>query len=150
MGKVFGFQKQLAVGKEGENLFIDSYFDVEKADGIKFDFKFGDKTVELKTDGYHMDKTPNFFMERYSDLVRKTPGGPWRAYQDKVDYFVYLFLPDRTFFWFTPRSLCLTLDKLINASALTKKTIKNRTWNTIGYPVARVLCDKICLRVDHG
>jgi hypothetical protein len=147
---VFQFNKQLNVGDCGEKLFLKTYQSrkVEKADGIKFDFTIDDrKTVELKTDTYSMERTPNFFMEYFGNRDTGALGGPWRALQDKVDYFVYLFLNDGVFFWFDPKTLCPFLDIEINK--LQPKEIPNRTWTTVGFAVSREICNPYCLNVHY-
>lgn len=67
-----------------------------------------ERRVELKTDAHDPSTTPNFFMERW--VVRlgtghargqapRQEGGPWRALADRVDVFVYLFLPPEENRW---------------------------------------------------
>jgi hypothetical protein len=146
---VFQFKKQLNIGDDGEKLFLKTYQSRQskKADGIKFDFFIDDgKTVELKTDTYSMSRTPNFFMEYFGNKDSGAIGGPWRALRDKVDYFVYLFLYDRTFFWFDPKTLCPFLDGEINN--LRPKEIPNRTWTTVGFAVPREICSPYCLEIN--
>jgi hypothetical protein len=147
MFKTFSFSTQLKVGDDGERLF-SAYYECEKStEDRSFDFFIHNhtKTVELKTDSYPMGKTENFFMEKYSDETSKKLGGPWRA-AENVDYFVYLFLKDKTFFWFEPKSLCLFLDDYIKDQR--PKRISNRNWLTIGYTVPRNLVSKFYLSVD--
>lgn len=135
------------VGNVGETLFLTSYKESRKAqktDGRIFDFLVDEgKSVELKTDTYPMLKTPNFFMEQFGNIDTLALGGPWRAQKDNVDYFVYLFLTDKTFFWFEPESLCALLDPVIRT--MKPRIIDNRTWKAQGYPIPRELCESICV-----
>lgn len=141
----WNFKKQLLVGDRGEELFLQYYPNpVEVYPGREYDFtckKTGAK-IELKTDTYNMDKTPNFFLERYSDINRKTPGGPWRSYEDKVDIFCYYFV--RHNIWFQFNNLELLIERL---NILTKKKgliyVKNQGWVTGGYTVPRDKLDDL-------
>lgn len=138
-GKSFGFQDQLRVGDRGEELFIQYYYAPLVIIPDRFaDFRRVDdgRSVELKTDTYNMEKTPNFFFERYSDMEAKKPGGPWRARRDRVDIFCYLFSRHNTYFEFTDiTSLCETLDDI--TSKMKPTVVKNRGWLTTGYAVPR-------------
>lgn len=140
---MFQFKDQLSVGASGEELFHSLYPKLEKADGIKFDFKYKNKTVELKTDTYSMLKTPNFFMERYSDVERATNGGPWRAAHDNVDYFVYMYVQQRKCFWFDSKKLVEFLDVYCKNKSMIN--IPNKTWTTAGYLVPRTAVSKLIL-----
>jgi hypothetical protein len=146
MSKIFNFKNQLNVGNVGENLFIECYKNAQKTDGRVADFIMDGKTIELKTDTYSMDNTPNFFMERYGNIQTFADGGPWRAKNDNLDFFVYMFLNQKTFFWFEPNSLCGFLDKYI--LDLKPKTIDNRTWAALGYAVSREACKDYIIKVD--
>lgn len=147
---VFDFNKQLRVGGAGEKLFLDYYkkeFNLVKTDGIKYDFESGaGHSIELKTDTYPMNKTPNFFMERLGNVDKGKNGGPWRAYDDNVNYFVYLYIADRTAFWFETNRLI----KLLNDKEQTFKSrnIRNRSWTTMGYMVPRSVCECVLMRED--
>lgn len=55
--------------------------------------------VEVKTDWYSLSSTEFFFMERWSDIDKKKPGGPWQS-ENKADVFVYLFIRDGVYFEF--------------------------------------------------
>jgi hypothetical protein len=137
--KAWDFKGQLAVGNRGEELFLERYpRKLEIFSGREYDFtvKSSREKIELKTDTYNMDKSDNFFLERYSDVHRKTPGGPWRAYKDKIDIFCYMFV--RHNIWFEFRDLPALIERLDD---LTKKQgliyIKNKGWVTGGYKVPR-------------
>jgi hypothetical protein len=84
-----------------------------------------------------MAKTPNFFMERWSNREKQAPGGPWQALLKGSTCFVYLYIGDRT--WFVCEdlpALCEELDTLV--TQLKPKQIMNRGWITEGYAVPRV------------
>jgi hypothetical protein len=86
-----------------------------------------------------MIKTPNFFMERYSDNFRKTNGGPWRTAADNIDTFFYLFVADRICFRFdSPPDLVDRLEKIIKDQKLRPMFVKNKAWTTAGYKINRL------------
>ncbi len=146
--EVFGFKKQLDVGTIGENLFIKHYIGSTKSDGRKFDISFEGKKVELKTDTYPMQKTDNYFMERYGSIEDKKIGGPWRAKEDGVDYFVYLYLANKIFFWFDSAQLVTFLDEY--TKTMRGKTIANRTYSTLGFCVPRDALQHLVVRTDKA
>jgi len=120
-----------------------------RVDDRRFDFVLKDgRTVELKTDTYHMQDTPNFFMEIFGNIAEEKIGGPWRALQDGVDFFVYYFPKNKTFFWFETRSLCKELDTLVAHGILVPKEIRNAGWVARGYAVPREALNQVLLRQD--
>jgi len=116
--KLFTFEEQLKIGDTGEADFLKVYrgWDpkkIEKKHGADFETSMG--SVELKTDVYDMNNTPNFFMERFTISKRKQMSGcPWRSKEHSVKYFVYYFLNNKTFFWFESDPLCVLLDSHID------------------------------------
>lgn len=137
----FDFKMQLEVGQNGENLLMEVYPHKltvhEGRDGDFIDSK--GRKIELKTDTYDMNKTPNFFIERFSDYHRKTPGSVWQAYEHGCDIFIYMFVRNSTYF------KCSDLEGLLgklnkyyedNPSLI---FVKNRGWVTAGMKVPREL-----------
>jgi hypothetical protein len=140
MSKTFDFNAQLGLGNLGELDFSRYYVNEKpvKSTDLAYDFLLGNgKKVEVKTDSYSMDRTGNFFMELYSDVRRMTLGGPWRAANDNVDLFVYYFQPNKTFFWFEPKTLCQELEKAVFQYHFPIRTIRNKSWETQGYAIPR-------------
>lgn len=96
------FRADLARGRAGEE-FLQAKRELclywppkgeRRWDLTHIDPVFGKESkVEVKTDSYDPEQTPNFFME----LLTTAPGGyevvggPWRALADKVHTFVYLY-----------------------------------------------------------
>ena len=149
--KEFDFNKQLAIGEKGENFFIKCYefINARKVDVHAFDILiYKDVKVELKTDTYSMDNSPNFFMEKYGDIEEKIKslGGPWRAKKDQIDFFVYLYIKDRMFFWFEPIPLCEYLNPRMKKFEL--RYIKNKDWTAIGFLVKRDEINHLCYRQE--
>lgn len=130
---------QLEVGDRGEQLFMEKYpGKIELFPGREYDFTCLDTgaKIELKTDTYNMTKSNNFFMERFSDVHKETPGGPWRAERDNIDIFVYYFVRHNTWFQFTDLpQLVERLNLLTTKNGLVY--IKNKGWVTGGYKINR-------------
>jgi hypothetical protein len=110
----------------------------------KWDFDCTDGyAYELKTDTYSMHKSQNFFMERWSVLDKKKPGGPWQALENGADIFIYCFINNKTYFEF--KDLPALVDRL---DLLTEKQglvyIPNKGWTTAGYKVKRDSLKDLC------
>lgn len=135
----WSFKKQLQVGNKGESLFLEFYHSpINKLREYKADFiRLTDgKLVELKTDTYSMDKTPYFFIERWSDIEKKKPGSVWQSSKKGVGVFCYMFINDRTYFEFSDLpALLRELDKLTQDMYLIR--IPNKGWTSGGYKVPR-------------
>ena len=140
-GKVFDFKAQMAIGDKGEKDFLEQYKSLAPKKSVEdktCDFILGNgKRVELKSDSYTMEETENFFMEIYGCITTSKLGGPLRARQDKVDYFVYYFPKNRTFFWFRTDELCERLEAIILTNKYKQKSIRNKGWSAIGYAIPR-------------
>ena len=91
--------------------------------------------LELKTDSFDADRTPNFFFERYSDLEKKTDGGPWQSLAKNCRWFVYYFSTNKICFIFETQKLVEKLEILIDFDDYCD--IVNKKWITRGYKVAR-------------
>jgi len=157
---MFHFDRQLTVGNDGEALFKQCYAHLNpiKSQDFKIDFTLGNmatlsekailhvgNTIELKTDSYQMSKTNNFFIELYGNEKTKAAGGPFRSVLHNVDYFVYFFVKDMTFFWFRPSDLVAAVQTYIKKHRLVPKRIINKTWVGIGYLIPRASLQDICL-----
>lgn len=142
--KPWSFSEQLQVGSRGEEIFMANYpkkikvYPDRDGDFIEVNSK---RKIELKTDTYNIEKTPNFFIERYSvyypdNLEACKPGGPWQAQGHGCDIFCYMFV--RHNIWFQFNNLPALVDRLNN---LTEKMgiiyIKNHGYITTGYRVPR-------------
>jgi hypothetical protein len=155
--RIFNFADQMRIGDIGEADFIRIYEKLEpkkpeKNRKIDFVLKNG-KSVELKTDSYDMAKTPNFFMEKETITEKKTiSGGPWRSLDHMVDFFVYYYVKNKTFFWFEPVPLVKWLDEYIKSEKLKPIDIRNKSGNdnsefkSIGYKIPREALKDILLR----
>lgn len=150
--KIFSFKKQLELGNKGEDLFIKEYgfwYGPKKGDGKTHDLILKDGAkVELKTDFYTLDKTQNFFMERFGSVEEQKIGGPWKALEDGNKYFIYCYYKNKAFFWFTTERLVNKLDSLIKKNKLKLKYINNQCWTTAGYLINRMDVMDTALKLD--
>ena len=149
--KVFGFKSQMNVGDQGEQYFVTAYksLDPKKSVDRAVDFHLNDGTsVELKTDTYPMENTQNFFLETFGDVDAGKLGGPFRAREDKIDFFVYYYIHDKTFFWFKTNELCERIEFIISTEKHKIKSIKNKAWTTHGYALPRSRFEDIQVKMD--
>ena len=140
---MFIFKDSLVEGKKGEDFFHELNPLLIRCDGFNFDFKMKNgKTIELKSDYYDMDRTDNFFIERYS--YENKPGGPWQALEKGVDFFIYFFPKNKTAFLFKTKELVLELDKIVDENKFIK--IGNDGYETTGIRINRSLLDNILIK----
>lgn len=144
--KVFSFKNELNKGKTGETLFKKCYPEALQTAGRKEDFFLNGESVEVKTDFWNPVEYPNFFIEMYSNDNKMTFGGPFRAEQDKIKYFVYLFIQTGEFHWFRVTDIMPFLYE--NIALYPRKLVKNRGYNGIGYLVPIKDLAKFRLKVD--
>lgn len=136
---MWDFQQQLKVGSRGEELFLERYPEkIELADDHYCDFriKSDGRIIELKTDTYSIEKTDNFFIERWSDVHTRAPGGPWQANKYGASIFCYYFI--RNNIWFQFEDIPALLERIEELTASAGLVyIKNRRWVTGGYKIKR-------------
>ena len=129
------FKDDLVRGGEWEALFQKNYPEkLTKAPDLSHDFVMEDgRKLELKSDSY---LTGNLFVERWSSLEGKLPGGPWQSLEKGVDVFCYFFVKEN--FWLECRKLNQLVDKLdILIENLPMVKVKNESWTTVGYLIER-------------
>lgn len=132
------FHKDLQAGKLGETAFANLFIGLRSTDGRKGDFTTPDgAVVELKTDMYSMQKTGNFFMERFSSIEVGSPGGPWQAAAHGCEYFVYWYAADQVGFVWRTADLVKQLDAIIGT--LKPVEVRNKRWTTVGFKVPRTM-----------
>lgn len=139
-GAAFDFKAQLEVGSRGEELFMANYpRPLEIWPGRDGDFivKETGQKLEVKTDTYNIEKTPNFFIERYSNVAKKSPGSVWQALEHGCSIFCYMYVRHNIWFEFNDLpALRDRLDKLIEGKGYI--AIKNKGWITAGYKIPRI------------
>lgn len=130
------FRTDLARGQVGEALFHKQFPHLTRLSGREADFidENTGATYEIKTDSRSLAATPNFFMERWSDLEKQKPGGPWQALGKGITYFVYMFPVSNAIYIFDTATLVTALELLESPN---KRNIANRTWTTQGWLVPR-------------
>jgi hypothetical protein len=146
----FSFHKQLKKGEAGEDFFIKSYNELNphKSDIKEVDiFIDGNKTVELKSDSYDENDTENFFIELIGNTTNNKLGGPHLSQQNDVDWFVYHYVPNKTFYWFDVKELCDFIDK--NQNDFQTKEVKNYGWSSIGLLIPRNRITHLLKRKDQ-
>jgi len=137
--KVFSFKAQLEVGNRGEELFMEHYpkklVIYPERDGDFLEVYSG-KKIELKTDTYNMNKSENFFFERYSNNETKTPGSVWQAQGHGCDIFCYMFVRHNLWYQFNNlEALSTRLDEEYGKKGLI--WIKNKGYFSAGWKVPR-------------
>lgn len=142
------FNKSLEKGKLGEAMLMELWPDLEQLKGRKSDFKVKStgKLVELKSDQYDMAKTDNFFIELWSDSAKLKPGGPLQAMMHASDYWVYLFVQNKTMFVFNTNELVDWVMR--NSNKYERISIVNQGWVTTGIKVPRLSLASLYTRQD--
>lgn len=142
MSKVFSFKDQLKIGNVHEQQFLKHYHSpIVKHGEFAYDFRriIDGKRIELKSDTYDMNKTPNMFMEVWSDFEKKKPGGIWQSKEKKVDIFIYHFPKNFTYFEFNLKELIKELQK--TADKYNERGgfiyVRNNGWTTAGFTISR-------------
>lgn len=143
VGKTYDFRESLKFGQMAEYEFMQGYYEpIIYSPKLTYDFRTveGNDKIELKTDDWAMEKTKNFFWERFSDFHKETPGGPWRARLNRVDRFCYYFIRNGVYYeWTDVGLLCKTLQKHIDKQKSGPILIRNKAWYTAGYAFPREL-----------
>jgi len=147
------FKDSLVLGDRGEKLLLDTYSYLKPANCDAHDVVDTryNSTVEIKTDYYPMSKTPNFFIEKYSDDYKFKAGGLDRAAIHKTDIFLYQFINDKTIFWFDdiPKALVI-VDKFVREHNLQLIKIPNKGYNTLGYKIPRYILSDVFKEIKLG
>lgn len=134
----FGFKSQLRAGQIGEVLYHAAHPTFTRTDGMTCDFYTDAGTsLELKSDMYSVDTTPNFFIERWSVVEQQKPGGPWQSLQKGVELFAYMYVPSLVIYTFPVGQLVARLERLI--PDMKPFPVQNKGYTTHGYRVARDL-----------
>jgi hypothetical protein len=143
--KVFTFKEQIEVGNKGE-AWLKANYHMQPLQKLDYKSAIGDfmrpdgKIIEIKTDTYPLARTQNFFLEYYSNLQKKSIGGPWRTFEHGADIFLYLFSSDNVYFESTNvLSLVREADEIIKRKKLRQVYIHNQGYTTTGYKVEREL-----------
>ena len=142
----FDFDTQLNLGKEGEEKFASLYpcFKYNNDENCKepdFVHKQTGAIVEIKYDDSVRairgadNKQLNFFVEQFSNTDALTLGGPFRAVQEGVDYYVYMFKNPFRIFIYDAVKFRDIASELIYNGRYKECFIKNKGWWTSGFPL---------------
>jgi hypothetical protein len=142
----FDFAEQLKKGKAGELAFMELYNNKNKiklirTNGRIVDYNLGSSKVELKSDYYDDSIVKNFFMEIYSDIDKKSPGGPWQALAKGADLFIYWFVESGNTWEFNAAELVSVLDEIIFTRKPEFKRVKNDGFITGGFCIDRKMLE---------
>lgn len=153
--KTFNFKEQLAIGAKGEAFILGAHpeYRFPRSGTKRWDLERvevdGDQesliTLELKTDTYPHEETPNFFIERSTNIRkgnRHLLGGPWRSLSHGVKEFVYLYSNggtkaapgDPIAYWF--RDLPALVARL-DANKYPTRSVRSVAVSALGYLVPR-------------
>jgi hypothetical protein len=99
-----------------------------------------------------MKTTPNFCIEKISNEEKKTPGGIYRAFKDKVEVFAYLFYKDRkAYFWDVP-VLMEEVEKYVSSKKSrvigVENNYDNQIYWTLNYLIPRKSLEGFCYRTE--
>lgn len=147
--KTFSFQKQLKSGELGEQHFIKCYHKLNprKSSAREVDIFINENdTVELKTDSYNPEKTPNFFIELIGSSKTGKLGGAHLAKINSITYFVYHYPMDGSFYWFRPKDLADFIDE--NFNKYQKREIRNYGWTSTGILLPREEVEHLLIKKD--
>jgi hypothetical protein len=144
--KAFSFKDQLAIGEDGERLFIECYpRPLRKNHSRNSDLVclVTGERIELKTDTYPVGETDNFFIERWSNLEEQKPGSLWQS-RRKADVFIYYYSNDGLYWEFRNiKALIKRLEDLEKQGLLPVRTVPNKGWTTSGFLVKRRLIEDL-------
>lgn len=132
---VADFKKDLARGVAGEELLLSLWPILKRTDGRTGDFLLRGKKMEVKSDSYGIGGSPNFFMERYSNVGKQSNGGIWQANEHSCSYLFYWYPSDKIGWLFNVKKLLAYMNK--NESNFRKVYVNNVNYCTLGYLVKR-------------
>lgn len=149
--KVFGWKEKFQQGMDAEDIFPSIYQGdaLVKHESKAYDFDREDGArVELKADQYPIEKTENFFIERWSVVEQQKPGSLWQSV-DKADVFIYFYAKSGVYFEFSDiRATLEAVEKYILTEAPREVYIQNRNYRGMGYKIPRTALAHLCKEVS--
>ncbi len=132
------FHKDLARGKAGELAVQKLWPELIPTDGRSGDFVLpnGDK-VEVKSDSYNHDVTPNFFIELVSNVEKGKSGGPAQAAEHGCKYYCYYYSSHNIAYIFEVADLIKQVEDYVRMFNPKPVEVRNIRWTTIGLKVSR-------------
>lgn len=144
------FKEDLEIGKKYEQEYLDLKKGAIKfSDTLAYDFVSATTGagIELKSDTYDMNETPNFFIERYSR--EGIDGGPWQSLSKGAKIFIYWFPKNKISYVFYLDKLVKFLDEIIKKYHLKLVDIKNNNYTTQGYLIKREYLNKVLAKKEN-
>lgn len=145
------FTSDLKRGQIGQDIFkvkYPEYIGTVGYNRIDFNNPKTGESVELKSDSYDMNKTPNLFLEKYSNHKTRTLGGPFSAAEAEVTWFVYYFVKNDTAFWYKPEELVEWLNQWEGSADKNLIGVRNAGYVTLGLKTPRDLVQHLCHREE--
>lgn len=149
---IHNFRTEKRKGDVGETTLARTYTELERLDGFKSDMLYtpSNKLIEVKTDYYSMARTPNFFIERYSNETG-APGGPWQALEKGNDGFLYFFIKNNILFWFDNiKAIIKSVDDTVEFNNTSVTPVRNETHITYGYKIPRESLKELYIEFNLG
>lgn len=158
---VFNFNTQKEIGQKFEK-YLSEYAkdELELTDGRSSDFKtkipiFNKSlTVEVKNDEsktakkyFEEGREPNFFMERYSNHAKQSPGGCYQSKEKKIDIFLYYYGFKNLGYVFNTIELVNSLEELPNKKG---HIVRNNGYDTYGFIVPHDDIKHIAKKIDFS
>lgn len=142
------FRESLEIGKMGELLMTGHFPNLTALNGKHSDFvdKNTGELYELKTDTYNINATPNFFIERYSNEGKKSPGSVWQAAEHGSTFFMYFYIRNHKLFLFKTAPLLERLELII--PKFIPIGIPNKNYVTIGYKIPRIILNDLYEEIE--
>lgn len=134
MSRTTNFHADLKRGNIGEELVASMWPELVRTDGRRGDFHLGTNRLEVKTESRALKDTENFFIERYSDFDKKSPGGPFQALEHGTLLYAHFFIKDLTIFLFFTQALAAYLKDRDESQLI---FIQNPRYRTAGYKISR-------------
>ncbi|GAC1501546.1 MAG: hypothetical protein NVS1B10_05800 [Candidatus Saccharimonadales bacterium] len=140
------FVASLKKGSDGESRLLRMWPELKRLDGKRGDFIAPDgRKLELKSESRNVEDTPNFFIERYSNFEKKSPGGPWQSLEQGSELMCFTFRACPIGFLFDVKTLVLFIEPIL--SKLKPIFINNKGYKTMGYAVPREALMPICTQL---
>lgn len=155
----YDFREQLEKAKPDEESVIAELKKIDQFSGFEHKTGKNDKAdaydqareewMEIKVD---YTDFPNHFVERFSSLEERKPGGPWQYHERDVKYYVFYYKNSGDIYVFETKKLIEEMENLMKKRIISDKTNgsrvnqKNADYHTYGYKVKKELLDGICFK----
>lgn len=144
------FQVSLKQGSDAERLFNELYPNLKRlSKSYEADFSYTKdgvtKYYELKTS--FLNNPRNFYIEKYSNPSIFRLGGPFKAKEQGIDYFIIWLKKEGKIFWFNTIKLINKIEDLIKAQII-KEVKLNKEKVATGFIVPVTILQTVADKVD--